>query len=158
MYRICMCLLALVFLNGLKPETAHADWSVDVESGVALNGYNDVRIPGNTGTDLSLAEELTAEGSAFVRTRLSIDFGEQHRLSFLVAPLSFKASGTVDRDIDFNGVRFTARTPLNSLYRFDSYRVTYRYTLLTKEKLHAGIGLTAKIRDASIRIDDGINS
>jgi hypothetical protein len=150
--------VALVFLAGFKAQTVYADWSIDVESGAAFNGYNDVRIPGNTGTDISLSEELTAEGSAFVRFRLSMDLGKRHRLSFLAAPLSFKASGTVDHDIDFNGVRFLARTPLNSKYRFDSYRVTYHYTLLTREKLSAGIGVTAKIRDASIRIDDGVNS
>jgi hypothetical protein len=151
-------LTAFVCLLGFNAQTVHGDWSIDVEGGVAFNGYNDVRIPGNTGTDISLSEELTAESSDFVRVRLSMDLGERHRLSFLVAPLSFKASGTVDRDIDFNGVRFLASTPLSAKYRFDSYRVTYHYTMLTKEKLRAGIGFTAKIRDASIQIDDSVNS
>jgi hypothetical protein len=150
--------VALILLGGFNSQTVYADWSIDIESGAAFNGYNDVRIPGNTGTNISLSEELTAEGSAFVRFRLSMDLGERHRLSFLVAPLTFKASGTVDRDIDFNGVRFLASTPLSSKYRFDSYRVTYHYTMLTKEKLLAGLGFTAKIRDASIQIDDGVNS
>jgi hypothetical protein len=157
-HNIGICLVAFVFLAGFAPQTVYADWSVDVESGVAFNGYNDVRIPGNTGTDLSLSEELTAERSIFVRTRFSIDLGERHHLSFLVAPLSFEASGTVDRDVDFNGVRFLRGMPLSSKYRFDSYRVTYRYTLLNEEKLRAGIGITSKIRDASIRIDNGVNS
>lgn len=153
-----MCLLASLFLAGLKVETAHADWSVDIESGLAFNGLNDVRIPGNTGTDLSLSEDLTAESSTFVRVRLSVDLAERHRLSFLAAPLRFDAAGVVDRDIDFNGVRFPARTPLSSHYRFDSYRVTYHYTLLSSRGFRAGVGFTAKIRDASIRIDNGINS
>jgi len=155
MSRICVSLITSVFLLIFVTQTVHADWSIDVESGLAFNGYNDVRIPGNTGTDLSLSEELKADGTGFIRVRLAKDLGERHRLSFLVAPLRFKASGTVDRDVDFSGVRFAARIPLNSIYRFDSYRVTYNYTLLSRERLRVGLGFTAKIRDASIRIDDG---
>lgn len=155
MLRIGVNLATLTFLLGCSTQYAQATWSVDVESGLAFNGYNDVRIPGNTGTKLSLSEELKADGTGFIRVRLTKDLDDRHRLSLLVAPLSFKASGTVDRDIDFNGVRFTAGTPLKSNYRFDSYRMTYHYTLLRKERVRAGLGLTAKIRDASIRIDGG---
>jgi hypothetical protein len=153
--RIRVRLFALVFLLGLAAPTVYADWSIDMESGLAFNGYNDVRIPGNTGTDISLSEELEAERTEFVRVRIAKDFGDRHQLSLLVAPLRFRAFGRVDRDIDFNGVRFAAGAGLNSRYRFDSYRVSYRYTWLSKERFRAGIGFTGKVRDASIRIDNG---
>jgi len=156
--KTCICVVTTFLLVGFQTPTVWAGWSIDLESGAAFNGYNDVRIPGNTGTDISLTEDLRAKGSAFVRVRLSKDLGERHRLSLLVAPLTFKASGTVDRDIDFNGVRFLAGTKLSSTYRFDSYRATYRYTLITTGTLRAGIGVTAKIRDAAIRIDNDSRS
>ena len=140
---------------GAAAETVNADWSIDIESGLAYSGYNDVRIPGNTGTDISLSEDLEAESTEFVRLRLSIDLGDRHQLSFLVAPLTFVSSGTVDRDVEFNDVRFGANIPLNSLYRFDSYRVTYQYTWLHKDRMKAGIGFTGKVRDAAISIDNG---
>ncbi len=144
-------LLSIITLN------ARANWSIDVESGIAFNGYNDVRIPGNTGTDISLTDDLEADPAAFVRLRLSKEFNKKHILSLLAAPLSIKASGRVDRDIDFNGVRFVSQEPLNSTYRFDSYRLTYRYTLVNKTSFRAGIGVTAKIRDASIKIESPNN-
>jgi hypothetical protein len=158
MSRIVVSLTALMLLLGCAARYARAGWSVDFESGVAFNGYNDVRIPGDTGTDLSLSEDLEADGTGFVRVRLERDLDERQRLSLLVAPLRFRASGAVDRDVDFNGVRFAAGTRLKSYYRFDSYRLTYHYTLLERERLRAGLGLTAKIRDASIRIEGGGNS
>jgi hypothetical protein len=144
----------ILLLGGL-PYDAQAGWSVDVESGVAFNGYNDVRIPGTTGTNLSLSEELEADGTGFIRVRLAWEIGERHRLSLLVAPLRIEASGSVGRDVDFNGVRFASGERLSSLYRFDSYRVTYRYSLHSSDRLRAGLGLTAKVRDASIRIEGG---
>ena len=147
-------ILALCFLS-VGAETANAFWALDIESGLAYSGYNDVRIPGNTGTDISLSEDLKAESTEFVRLRLSVDLGERHRLSVLVAPLTFESSGTVDRDIDFNGARFGANIPLNSIYRFDSYRVSYQYTWLSRERFRAGVGFTGKVRDASISIDNG---
>ncbi len=139
----------------LSAATSYAGWSVDIESGLAFSGYNDVRIPGNIGTDISLSEDLEAESSEFVRLRVAVQLGDRHQLSFLIAPLRFESSGTVDRDVDFNGVRFAGGVPLNSLYRFDSYRVTYQYTWYNSERIRAGIGFTGKVRDASIRINNG---
>jgi len=147
--------LATCFLMIPATETVYAGWSIDIESGLTYSGYNDVRIPGNTGTDISLSDDLEAESAEFVRLRLAIDLGGRHQVSVLMAPLRFESSGTVDRDVDFNGVRFAGGVPLSSLYRFDSYRVTYQYTWYSKERLRAGIGFTGKVRDASISIDNG---
>lgn len=145
---------AAIFVMLIARQSVFAGWSVDVESGQAYSGYNDVRIPGNTGSDISLCEDLDAESTEFVRLRLSIDLGDRHRLSFLFAPFQFESMGTLDRDIDFNGKRFPGGVPLRSLYRFDSYRVTYQYRWLNNERLNAGIGLTGKIRDAAISLDN----
>ena len=70
MSRIYVSLITSVFLLSFATQTVHADWSIDVESGLAFNGYNDVRIPGNTGTDLSLSEELRADGTGRSPTAL----------------------------------------------------------------------------------------
>jgi hypothetical protein len=135
-----------------------ADWDLDLESGAAFNGYNDVRIPGDSGTDISLTDDLSADPTGFIRIRVGKNFGDRHRLSLLAAPLRFKATGTVDRDIDYNGVTFQAGDTLNSRYRFDSYRASYTYTLVRSQKLRLGLGLTAKIRDAAIRIESSDTS
>ena len=155
MIKAFISLVLTIIILGVSPKTAVADWSIDIESGLAYSGYNDVRIPGNTGTDISLSEDLDAESTEFVRLRLTIGLGDRHQLSFLAAPLRFASSGMVDRNVDFNGVRFDASTPLKSLYRFDSYRVTYRYTWLSRERFKAGIGFTGKVRDAAISLDNG---
>jgi hypothetical protein len=142
----------------LIPPVVQAGPFIDVESGVAFNGYNDVRIPGDTGSDISLTDDLNAEPSWFWRLRLGLDLGQKHRLSLLVAPLRLEASGSVNRAIDFNGVTFGAGDTLSSRYRFDSYRVTYSYRLLRSRSLDFHLGITAKIRDASIRIESADTS
>jgi len=133
---------------------ARAGWQFDIESGAAINGYNDVRIPGKGGTYFSLTEDLDSDPYFFYRVRFSRDLGERHYLSLLVAPLRFKSHGSPDWDVLFVDKVFNAGDDLTGHYRFDSYRLTYRYTLHKSERLTAGIGLTAKIRDAEISLED----
>ena len=145
-------LAAILLLLGL-PQ-ASAEWSFDVESGGVFSGYNDVRIPNESGTKFSLSEDLETDADYFVRLRVTCSFNEKHHISALAAPLRLDASGQIDRPVRFNGVEFAANVPLKARYRFDSYRLTYRYDLYRKNSLRAGIGFTGKIRDASIRLED----
>jgi hypothetical protein len=76
-------------------------------------------------------------------------------LSLLVAPLRLHAEGRIDRDILFETARFPAETFLDATYRFDSYRVTYRYGLHRSADLQFGLGVTAKLRDAAVQVEGG---
>ena len=142
----CLLVLALV-------APAVARWSVDVEAGPVFSGYNDVRIPGDTGDDFSLTDDLKSRVALGFRARVSKTFGDRHWVSVLVAPLRVESRGTLNRDVLFAGERFGARMgELRGLYRFDSYRLTYRYGLVRARRFSFDLGLTAKIRDAEIRL------
>lgn len=54
----------------------------------------------------------------------------------------------MNRDVSFYGATYPAGSPLLAVYRFDSYRLTYRYSFVWEEGLEVAAGLTAKIRDA----------
>ena len=153
---ICSILFfALFSLTSLLQAQLH----LDVETGGVFSGYNDVRIPGDGGTLFSLSEELGIDPSLFFRVRAFYDFNPRHHLGVLIAPLSLAATGQLDRDLIFQGKTFTANSPLNATYRFNSYRLVYRYDFLLKEKLEMGVGITAKIRDAEISVrGDGMEA
>ncbi len=142
--------LFIIFI--FTASVAFAQFTIDVESGAVFSGYNDVRIPGDTGTRFSLSEELKIDPSIFWRAKLGYDFNERHHLSILLAPLSLESAGQLNRDLDFQGTVFPAATPLRATYRFNSFRLTYRYDFLLKEKVELGVGFTAKIRDAEISV------
>jgi hypothetical protein len=151
--KVIGALAAILLLLGL-PQ-ARAEWSMDVESGAVFSGYNDVRIPNESGIKFSLSEELETDADYFIRLRLTYSFNDKHHVSALAAPLRLDASGRIDRPVRFNGVEFGADVPLKARYRFDSYRLTYRYDVYREKRFRAGIGFTAKIRDASISLEDG---
>ena len=156
MRRKSLCILfALVILSLLAFSRAEAQWFLDFETGLVSSGYNDVRIPGDTGTEFSLTEDLQTDSAVFFRFRLGYQFKERHTLSAFVAPLSLDASGRVGQDIFFFEETFPANTDLSGVYRFNSYRLTYRYDFIRKKKLTLGFGFTAKIRDAAISVEGG---
>ncbi len=132
-----------------------AQWTLDAETGLVWSGYNDIRIPGAGGTLFSLSRDLETDPGAFLRARLTWQVGARHALSVLYAPLVLKASGSVDQVLLYNGETFAAGTPLSGRFMFNSYRLTYRYTLVEGTRLKFGIGFTAKIRDAGIRVEGG---
>jgi hypothetical protein len=151
--RLLLAAAAIVCTILTPGAAAWAHVRLDFETGAVFPSYSDVRIPGNTGTKFSLTDGLRSETQAFFRGRFSYTFGGRHTLSVLVAPLSIPASGKLDAPIRFSEATFPAGEELDATYRFDSYRLTYRYALRRTDRLEAGIGLTGKIRDAEIRVE-----
>lgn len=137
----------------LPATGACAELTLDLESGIVGSGYNDVRIPGDTGTLFSLSEDLSTPSRAFFRARLEYAFGERHTVSALYAPLTLEADGTLESAVIFEDEEFPAGADVKGTYTFNSYRLTYRYTLAESERFEGGIGVTAKIRDALVRVE-----
>lgn len=156
MHRVALTMVFLAIAAMIiAPLRAYAGVQFDLESGIAGSGYNDVRYPGTTGTMISLSRDLTLDRSLFWRARVSLALGDRHTLSMLAAPLRLAGAGVVSKDVTFGDVTFPAMTSVKTKYRFDSYRLTYRYDFLRRDDLRLGVGLTGKIRDAAITIRGG---
>ncbi|MEW6411935.1 MAG: hypothetical protein AB1483_05610 [Candidatus Zixiibacteriota bacterium] len=145
-------LLSIGLILAAASLSARVKWEMDFETAYVMPGYNDVRIPGNTGTEFSLSKDLDAQSRFVGRIRLTYYAGEKHSLSVLAAPLRIDSEGNIDRTIQFAGEEFAAGSFIDSRYRFDSYRLTYRYDFRRNSRLNLGIGVTAKIRDAAITL------
>lgn len=155
---LCFTVILLGVVSLLAPK-AFSQIDLDIESGVVFSGYNDVKIPGDRGTLFSLSEELKADPGIFYRIRIFYNFNDRHHLGALYAPLSINSTGQLNRNLIFAGVTFPVNTPLKATYKFNSYRLIYRYDFLRKDKIELGVGFTAKIRDAKIAVKgDGIES
>ncbi len=149
LFLISTCFATIMSFNvsSLKGQA-----SFDLETGAVATGYNDVRIPGDQGTLFSFKDDLISKTEFFYRLRASYTIKSRHTLSLLYAPLETVSTGKVNFDIFFEGVTFPANTDLEGTYKFNSYRLTYRYEIVLKPKFEFGLGFTAKIRDASIAL------
>lgn len=134
------------------PISASAQLKVDIEGGLVFGtNYNEVRIPNSGGTFVNLAEELTIRPKIFYRLRTGYTFRKRHSIALLYAPLSVQYKGNLSEPVNFNNIIFNTSLPLTVDYKFNSYRLTYRYDFISNGRWQIGAGITAKIRDADIR-------
>lgn len=132
--------------------------SFDLETGISFNTKNSIRFP-NSSTSFSdqvdIPNEFGVPNTFFYRARASYTVDDRHTISVLFAPLEFISSGNFDRPIDFGEYTYESDDYVDVIYKFNSYRLTYRYQLFRREKLRFGIGITGKIRDARIAFESG---
>lgn len=152
MKKIIAFATALLVLMSIYVTTLNAQVSLDIESGLVSTGYNDQRIPGNQGTLISFKDDLNPNSDIFYRVKLNYTFSSSHTLSLLYAPLTVNSKGRINKDVNFAGKIFPANKDLSGSYKFNSYRLTYRYNFVQNPNLEFGLGFTAKIRDARVAI------
>jgi hypothetical protein len=144
----------LLFVFYLSLAHAGKQLELDIESGLAFVSYSDIQIPKSTGTLISFSDELETDPAFFVRGRLTYYFNKGNMISLLIAPLTLHATGSVDREVVFEGESFSPNTALNTVYRFNSYRLTYEHFWYAGDRLRFGLGVTGKVRDAAISMAD----
>lgn len=130
--------------------------ALEIETGPVWQTRNEVQIPNDeSGTRFSL-RELTGSG-AWPAGRLYLTWrpARRHEIRALLAPLSFTEKGQLSKNVDFAGSEYRPDTPIEATYRFNSYRLTYRYRLWEGEDWTWRIGFTAKLRDALVELKQG---
>jgi hypothetical protein len=125
---------------------------LDFEAGGAAASVNVVRIPGAGGTRFSLVDDLETSAAPVFRLRVGYRIAERHFITALYAPLQLEASGELPSEVEFQGRTFAAGEPVFATYRFDSYRLTYRFSFVRNEELELAAGVTGKIRDAELAL------
>lgn len=145
------CLLCLTLLGAAAAAAAPSRFAVELEAGPAWQTRNDVRVPGDTGTEFSLVDVLGSGPFAAGRAYLTWDVSAKSSLRVLIAPFAIDGEGALADSVDFAGETF-APGPVDAAYRFNSYRLTYRYLLHAGERWQWRIGFTGKVRDARIAL------
>jgi hypothetical protein len=150
--RFSLAVVFILLISVCLTASLNAQVILDFETGLVSTGYNDVRIPGNQGTLISFKDDLTPSSGIFYRIRFNYTFSSAHTLSLLFAPLTVKSEGRINKDVNFAGSVFPANEDLDGSYKFNSYRLTYRYDFVQNPTIEFGLGFTAKIRDARIAL------
>jgi hypothetical protein len=130
---------------------ANAQAFVNLELGAFFTNINDIR-NGNNGTLLSLKNDFNTPVSPFLRLRAGYLLNGKNHFSLLYAPLKITETGTIEKDILFDGKNFKANIPIEVVYKFNSYRFTYNRIIISKDNFKFGLGLSAKIRDAGFSL------
>jgi hypothetical protein len=151
-----VCVVCVLLPTGLRAQDRAPRFSVEVEAGAVWQSYNDVEIPNDGSASRFSLSDLAGTGPwAAGRIYVTWRPNARHGLRLLAAPLSLSGAGVASAPIRFAGETYAAGAVARATYTFNSYRLTYRYRLHTGDRTTGWIGLTAKIRDAAIALEQG---
>lgn len=133
-----------------------AGFNFELEAGPAWQTRNNVQIPNTEdGTRFSLVD-LAGKGPVpAARLYLTWSINRKHSLQVLLAPFQFTKTGTADIPINFAGESYTQNDDVDATYKFNSWRLGYRFTYVDRDRLKLSVGFTAKLRDAKIELSQG---
>lgn len=138
------------------PDSSLSTFVVELEVGPVWQSRNDVQIPNNaSGTRFSLVDLVGTGPSPAARLYILWNIHERHGLRVLLAPLSYTESGQFPTTVNFAGGTFRAGVPVDATYKFNSWRLSYRYNVYRGIDWRWWIGFTAKLRDAKIQLEQG---
>jgi hypothetical protein len=148
-------LLLLACVSASATAAEREPPSLAFEAVAAWQQRNDVRIPNEPPNTRFALDTVTGDGP-FYGARVALDWPltERQRLRFLVAPLRVDEDGVLGAPVVFQDTLFAAG-PASAKYRFDSYRVSWRW------RFHEGVdwtwdaGATLNVRDAEVQLSQG---
>jgi hypothetical protein len=128
--------------------------NVSVELGALYFARNDVRVPGNSGTEFDMLEITGESSESFARINADWQINSRHGLRLVIAPLEVSGTGYLPTETLFEGEAFAAGE-VDGIYRFSTYQFTYHYTFEPRGDWQWRIGFTGLVRDANIALSQG---
>ncbi len=153
--RLAIAVLICVVVPSVSAQDS-GRFVVEVEAASLWQSRNDVQIPNSdAGTRFSLADVAGTGPVPAARVYVTWNIDERHSLHGLLAPLAYTETGSFAGPVDFAGASFVSGDPVDATYKFNSWRLGYRFRYLDRERLQLSVGFTAKIRDAKIELEQG---
>lgn len=122
-----------------------ADMSVTSGGSGALAGIAGTTI--NAERDLGMPSDKRLP--AF---ELTLRPARSHKLRVSYVPIQYDGSGTLARDVDFNGQRFRVGLPVNSTLDWKAARFSYEFDFVSRRRGFGGLILEAKYTDVQVNL------
>ncbi|MFV8819689.1 hypothetical protein [Haliea sp. E17] len=131
-----------------------------LEVGAAFQERNKVQVPNDReGTRFSLNDIAGSGPWPAVRAELEWNVDERHGLRMVLAPFAYSERGRLGKTVQFEGESFSPDAPVRASYKFNSWRLGYRYNFYDHRDWLLWAGATLKVRDAQIELQQaGVRS
>jgi hypothetical protein len=152
---LAACALIVGAGSAMAQTTGAPRATIEFEGGPWWVSRNDVRIPPATGTPFSMLD-LTGTGpNAYARIAATFRLAARHQVRLVAAPVQTTGTGTFSTPVTFVDETFAPGVPTEGTYKFNTYRLGYRYTLHDSRDWHVEIGAALLTRDAKIEVRQG---
>jgi hypothetical protein len=143
--------------NPATGETYHVElagsfWNPDPNMIVASESL------GIVGTQIDFKTDLGIVKERFRHMRIMVRPGRKHKLRFEYTPIRYQAEATLQRDIVFNGIKYTIGLPVQSSLTWKAYRFGYEYDFVYRDRGFVGLVLEAKYTDVQVDLTSAFAS
>lgn len=111
---------------------------------------------GILGTDIDFGKDLGLTSQQHGELRLTFKPARRHKLRLHWLPMEYRQSSVLERRLVFQGIAFDVGLPVDSMMRWDSWRIGYEFDFIVRERGYLGLLLEAKYTNVQAEIDSAI--
>lgn len=111
---------------------------------------------GLPGDDVDLVTDLGIVKKQLRELRLVLRPAKKHKFRFNYLPMQYVAETRIPRSFVFNGQRYNANLPVNTVADLTTYRVGYEYDFVYLDRGYAGVLFDLKYTELDVRLTSPI--
>lgn len=112
---------------------------------------------GIQGDDIDFKKDLGLKDNTFPEFHIVLRPVRKHKLRFQFIPIKFEQESTLRRDVIFQGIRYRANLPVNSVLDWKAFRFAYEYDFIVRNRGFAGFILDAKYTNVKASLQSPID-
>jgi hypothetical protein len=113
---------------------------------------------GIIGSKIDFVEDLGIEKKKFGQIKVVLRPATKHKFRFEYTPIHYEATGTLKRDIIFNGITYPVALPIATDLKWNAYRFGYEWDMIYRDRGFFGIILEAKYTDVQVQLQNVIDT
>jgi hypothetical protein len=107
---------------------------------------------GIPGTTIDFKQDLGLTDKSFPDLKLTLQPARHHKLRAQVIPMKYESSTRLERDVIFNGQRYSINLPVNSTFDWKAWRFNYEFDFIVKSRGFAGFLIEMRYNDLRAEI------
>ena len=131
-------------------EVSLNTWSPTADLSITSGGSG--ALAGLAGTQIDAKNDLGFIDKRMPQFNLVLRPGGGHKFRLQYIPISYTATATLSRNIDFNGQRYSVGLPVNSSLDWKAYRFGYEFDFIRKDTGFVGFITELKYTDVNITL------
>jgi hypothetical protein len=113
---------------------------------------------GIIGSRIDFISDLGIEQKRFGQLKVVLRPAKKHKFRFEYTPISYQATGTLSRDIIFNGIKYPIALPVNTDFKWNAYRFGYEWDFVYTDRGFLGLVLEAKYTDVQTTLTNVLDT
>jgi hypothetical protein len=126
-------------------------WNPDLQATIESESLGIIGDKIDIKTDLGYIDKQIREFRIVLRP------GKKHKFRIAYTPVDYSGDVVLSRDIVFNGIKFTVGLPIQTEFKWNTWRLGYEYDFVYTDRWYVGFIGEARITDAELMLQSPVD-